>query len=405
VGQETIVTVIATGYDVFTFDGVPTTRLGVPMTLASVANATASGTVSTPAGTLSTIEKHVADSRVPEIGGELLGVGTCGDDPVGEGSSCPFGPGAIRANRLGAQAALAVIVPASPLQFAPASFLKGYQPSLPLAPAVAPTPSTNTIAFATTLDDPALDPSELPVDGAPSTTLTLVNYPILDPLRPDPFIAIESKTPGIPGSLTVGLGVAYAAVPPTLDWTVRAAYAGAAEPIDAPPLHVLGRLAKQGTVEAPLMLRAEVGDPDGNTGGVRMRLPFTSAMLIPLAAAQFTAVGRNPGLLADDLSFGDVLPDAAGEPGIYRVTLTDSAGLRWTIYRVDPPDSAGTDVTVHLPFSGLGNSWPLAPGATQCQISTYAWPGFDAASFLWTDIEREHDLYSHSAPTTIPSLP
>jgi hypothetical protein len=406
-GTETIVNVIATGYDLFTFDGVPTTRLGVPLTPASssASAATASGTVSTPGGTLSTISKSVADSRVPEIGGALLGVGTCSDDPVSDGSNCPFGPGSIRPHRLGAQAALAVIVPASPLQFAPATFLKGYQPSLPLAPAGASGISGNTIAFETTLDDPLLDPTELPVDGAPSTTLSLVNYPVLDPLQSEPFIAIEAKTPGIPGALTVGLGVAYASVPPTLDWTVRAAYAGAAEPINAPPLHTLGRLAKQGTVEAPLMLRAEVVDPDGNVGGVRLRLPVSSAMLVPLAAAQFIAVGRNPGLLADDLSFGDVLPDAAGEPGIYRVTLTDSTGLRWTIYRSDPPDSAGTDVTVHLAYTGLGNAWPLAPGAVQCQISTYAWPGFDVASFLWSDIERERDLYSHSAPTTIPSLP
>lgn len=409
-GMTTIVTVIAPGFDLFTFDGVPTARLGVPLSQTSAIPGRAAqvaGTLTTPSSTIEGASKFVADSRVPEIGGQLLPVTGCTQDPFGTSFTCSFGPSAIQAQKLGAQAALAVIIPASPLQFSPATFLKAYQPLLPIVPAAPGSTASSLIALTTLLDDPSQDPSELPVDGAPATVLSLVNYPTLSPTRPDPRIGMEAKTPGIPGSLTVGQGVAYPEMPPSLTWAVRAAYPGAVEPIDDPPAYTLGRLAQQGMVEAPLMLRAEVSDPDGNIGGVRHRLPFNAAVLVPIAAAQLAtpAVVINPSLLADDLTFTDVIPDAAGEPGIYRVTLTDVDGLSWTIYCPDPPDSAGPDVTVHLPYAGPGNVIPLAPGPVECQISAFAWPGFDIAQFLWTDIDREHDLYSYSAPTTIPMLP
>ena len=155
------------------------------------------------------------------------------------------------------------------------------------------------------------------------------------------------------------------------------------------------------------MLRCEVTDPDGNIGGVRARLPFSSAVLVPPAPPLLTnlQVQVNPGFLADDLMFADVIPDSAGEPGIYRVTLTDVNGLSWRVYTADPPDSKGPIVIAHLPYVGLNSILPIQPGPCECQISAYAWPGFDISEFLWTDIEREHDLYSHTATEMIPYLP
>ena len=35
---------------------------------------------------------------------------------------------------------------------------------------------------------------------------------------------------------------------------------------------------------------------------------------------------------------------------------------------------------------------PLADGAISCVLSSFAWASFDPVRFLWTDIEREHDL-------------
>jgi hypothetical protein len=409
-GMETIVTVVANGYGLFTFDGVPTSRLGVPLTPISPGfNPTtfAAGTVSTSSSTIQLATKNVGDSRAPETSNSLFSVNSCTQG--GFFFTCPYGPNQVRPQRFGAQAALAVIEPANPFQFSPATFLKGYQPLLPIPPAFPGQTSQSSIGFTTALDDPSLDPSELPVDGAPMTTLSTVNYPLLITTE-NPRIRFEAKSPGIPGSLTVGQGVAYndpSLMLPPQTWLVRGAYPGAVETTNAPPLHTLGRLAKQGTVQGPLMLRAELADTAGNIGGVRLRLPFTSAVLLPPAPPVLgtPAVVVNTGLMADDLTFTDVIPDAAAEPGIYRVTLTDSTGVSWTIYRPDAPDSAGPNVIAHLPYASASNMIPLAPGPVQCQISAFAWPGFDITQFLWSDLEREHDLYSHTASVTIPMLP
>jgi Bacterial Ig-like domain len=408
-GMETIVTVSHPGYDLFTFDGVPTARLSVPLepTQPPGLSTFAAGTVSTTSSTIGLATKSVGDSRAPDMTNSLFSVNSCTQG--GTLFTCPFGPSTIISQRVGAQAALAVLVPANPFQFSPGTFLKGYQPSLPVPPAFPGGTSENSISFTVALDDPSLDPTELPVDGAPMTTLSTVNYPLLITTA-SPRILLEAKTPGIPGALAVGQGVAYddtSLMLPPQTWLVKAAYPGAVETTDAPPLHTLGRLAIQGTVEAPLMLRAEITDTAGNIGGVRERLPFTMAALLPPAPPVLgsPAVVANSGLAADDLTFTDVIPDAAAEPGIYRVTLTDSTGVRWTIYRPDAPDSAGPNAIAHLPYAGPSNMIPLAPGPVQCQISAFAWPGFDITQFLWTDIEREHDLYSHTASATIPTLP
>jgi len=407
-GSETIVTVMKNGYGLFTFDGVPTSRLSVPLAPLSLPLSTfATGVVSATSTTLNLATKNVGDSRALETANSLIAVGACTQG--GAVFNCPYGPSAIRPQRFGAQGALAVVIPANPFQFSPATFLKGYQPSLPIAPASPGVTSNNAIVFANALDDPSLDPTELPVDGAPLVTLSTVNFPLLITTE-SPRIRLEAKTPGIPGALTVGQGVAYndasLGLPPQT-WLVHAAYPGAVETVDDPPLHTLGRLAKQGTVEGPLMLRAELADTGGNIGGARQRLPITTATLIPPAAPALGSppVAVNPGLAADDLMFTDVLPDAAGEPGIYRVTLTDSTGVTWTIYRPDAPDIAGPGAIAHLPYVGASNVLPLAPGPVDCQISAFAWPGFDITQFLWSDIEREHDLYAHTAVVTIPTLP
>jgi hypothetical protein len=399
-GAETIVTVVKPGYDIFTFDGVPTSRLDVPLTPTVLASASASGEVTTTSSTVELATKDCADSRSPELVDSLFPVGNCSADPTGAFFTCSFGPIPIAPARIGAAAALAVVVPTNPFQYSPATFLKAYQPSLPIPPAAPGGISGATIAFTSALDDPTLDPSELPVDVAPAPMFSTANYPLFT--SGTPRVRLEAKTPGIPGALTTGQGVAYddaALMLPPNTWLVHAAYAGAVETIDAPPAHTLGRLVKQGTVEVPLMLRVEITDSASNIGGVRSALPLSASTLAPPASAVLAnpAVTLNPGFLSLDLSFSDVLPDAIGEPGLYRVTLTDVNGLHWTIFRPDAPDSAGPDAIAHLPFVSPTATLPLAPGPLGCQVSAFAWPTFDPAHFLWTDVAREHDLYSHAA--------
>lgn len=112
------------------------------------------------------------------------------------------------------------------------------------------------------------------------------------------------------------------------------------------------------------------------------------------------AATANPGGISFDLTFPDVLPDTLAPPGtgLYRVELTDSAGRRWAIFAPDPSDAAGPDVVVHVP--DLAGIFPLAPGDLSARISAWSWPGLDLSQFLWSDIEREHDLFVHSIGQT-----
>jgi hypothetical protein len=154
----------------------------------------------------------------------------------------------------------------------------------------------------------------------------------------------------------------------------------------------------QGTVGPDLLLRVEVSDPAGNHGGVRPRFSLATGGLTVPAAPVLPAnpATLNPGGFSFDLRFPDVLPDALSAPGkgIYRVELADALGRRWTIFRADPTDAQGPDVVVHVP--DLAGIFPLAAGPLTARISAWSWPGLDLSEFLWSDIEREHDLFVHS---------
>src|SRR5258708_5932887 len=136
----------------------------------------------------------------------------------------------------------------------------------------------------------------------------------------------------------------------------------------------------------------------GNIGGVRPRFSTNPVAEDPPAAPGLGAIPieTDPFLVADELNFTDVLPDAAGQAGLYRVVLTDIDGGRWVVWTRDPPDVRGPEVQVRLPFlDGLG--LPLAPGDLDCRIQLFAWPTLDPSGFLWTDVEREYDLFSRSS--------
>jgi hypothetical protein len=165
----------------------------------------------------------------------------------------------------------------------------------------------------------------------------------------------------------------------------------------------LGTLVTQGTLDPDLRLRMQVADVDGNIGGVRPRLssnPVAADLPAPPALGG-VPIALDPFGAALDLRFTDVLPDAAAQPGLYRVVLTATGGGRWVIWTTDPPDANGPEVQVHLPFLGPGPDFPLAAGDLGCRISLFAWPALDQASYLWSDVEREFDLFSHSKLLTV----
>ncbi len=137
-------------------------------------------------------------------------------------------------------------------------------------------------------------------------------------------------------------------------------------------------------------LRMQVTDIDGNTAGVRPRFSAGTVTVDPPAPPALGAIpiDLDVGGLSYDVSFTDVLPDSAGQPGLYRVVVTDSAGKRWVVWRTDRPDASGSEAIVHLPFVAAGTTFPLAAGDLHCQISAFAWPTFDALAELPVDRRR-----------------
>ena len=80
-----------------------------------------------------------------------------------------------------------------------------------------------------------------------------------------------------------------------------------------------------------------------------------------------------------------------------RVVLQPSSGgRRWTIWREDPSGDPGT-VTLRVPDVGALGGTPLPDGGMDCRVSTFAWEGLDTSAFAWTDVERLHEVASHTA--------
>jgi hypothetical protein len=398
----TIVTVEKTGYDLWTFQGVPTSRLGVPLGPAGLVPGSVDGTVGPidqgSATDLNLYTRAAADSRRQETDPTFAPVQTCapGSDPAS--FECPFGPIPVQPNRLGAQTAVTVLNPPDVFTYSALTFLKTAALALPLQPVLPSGVATTSIPIPFLLDAGNLDPEERPID-VPQHTLSTASWPILGS---DPEITVEATVPGLAGTIAIGRGIAFDQNQPPDTWIVRAAYPGSADGSVDFPGDQLGSLVTQGTIDADLFIGVEVDDGAGNRGGSRPRFSATTLSLAPRAPPVLppNPISTNAGNQAMDLTFPDVYPDAVSPSGkgIYRVVLTDSAGRSWTVFVPDPRNAAGPNVIVHLP--DLGGVFPLASGSVDGRISGWSWPTLDLADFLWTDIPREHDLSVDSAVQT-----
>ena len=397
---DAIVTVDATnqGFDLFTFDGPQTDRLSVPLQPNALATAAIDGGVTTADASFNVYQKGVADTRFVTPGETIVATGSCALNPQTSSLNCSYGPTPIRSRVLGAQTAVVVLEPSSPFLYSALTFLKGFALSLPLAPVEAGSTQTNNLATGTSLDAGTLDPEERPID-VPAVVLTTSNFPTL---TGTPRVRVEADSPGIPRALTVGRGIAFNDALPANTYAVRAAYPGSCDPIMDVGTDKLGRFVTQGTIEPLLRLRMECVDASGNRGGARPTLPTATSTFVALAppTPEVVPLVQTLGSDALDVEFADVISDAAGQGGLYRVTVTDGLGAAWTVWAIDPPDSNGPVVSVRLPLIGAGGTLPLLSGDVDVQVSAFAWSTFDALEFLWSDVEREFDLFSHAATVT-----
>jgi Bacterial Ig-like domain len=397
--QSTILTVSLAGYELFSFDGVTSGRVDVPLAPLVQVDGTIEGTVSSSAPLIALYTGLVSDSRLDHPGSLFAPVDVCAFDPTLQSFSCPYDPYPILPRRIGAESAFAVLVPPSVLLYTPAAFLKAATFDLPLAPAAPGAALTNDLVHSHLLDGAGVDPEEAAID-APAQLLATTFYPSL---AGPPVVDLEATSPGMPGTVVVGVGAPFGEGLPPGTFAVRAAYPGVVDGIQDDTDDALGTLVTQGTLDPDLRLRMQVADVDGNIGGVRPRLssnPVAADLPAPPALGG-VPIALDPFGAALDLRFTDVLPDAAAQPGLYRVVLTATGGGRWVIWTTDPPDSNGPEVQVHLPFLGPGPDFPLAAGDLGCRISLFAWPALDQASYLWSDVEREFDLFSHSKLLTV----
>jgi hypothetical protein len=245
------------------------------------------------------------------------------------------------------------------------------------------------------LIEPDVAAEDLPFALSPwmldATATTGIDLAMLDDdpqTNGEPRATVEALVPGVPGALTVGMGIAPGTSPV---WTVLAAVPGA---VDG------GRLGVQGVVDTDFLQRAELRDLGGNRTGRRPRrsvvddagpMPAFVPPDVPVLAAP--APGGSSGGASYDLVFDDVLAGWPGQ-GLYRVRLATPARA-WTLYRV-----AGDGGTIRVPDLAAGGGVPLPDGTISATLAAFAWDGFEPSLFLWSDVEREHDAFTVAAPVS-----
>ncbi|MBM3991408.1 MAG: hypothetical protein FJ298_10445 [Planctomycetes bacterium] len=398
---ETVITVDADGYDLWSYMGLPVGLLRVPLARSAENPAALSGTV-TSSSALASFQRSVSDARRNESSAPFTSVAGC--TSVGPASVCQYGPLPLVPGPLGALAFFAVENPISSVLFSPASYLRGFALDLPL-PALAPQSSnvaslTTTVVLSdasTSLEDRAVAGPSAVLDISASIGFATANQ------SGSPRVSIEGLSPGIRAPLTVGSGIALDSqgIPPTA-WSVRSALPGAADPTNGKyPGDLKGSLIRDGVLLPKLFLRTEVRDLAGSRIGLRTPLattqpqpplvlqpPSVPHVVAPLPSA--TTAGS-----AYDVTFLDTLPSATG---IYRVTLTDANRRRWVLWA--PDTNATPTFTISLPDLAAQGGVPLVAGPVFASVSAFAWPNLDLSAFAFSELERRTEVVLDSATVT-----
>ncbi len=398
---ETIVTVDATGYDLFSFQGVPTARLGVPLSRANTPSATFQGTVTTVDLAVQTMTKWAADSRLTSAFGDVVTVQACSFNPIELSFDCVYGPASMAAGPLGAAGVVAVIPPPGEFAYSASGFLKAWRARLPRKLAGAGQVSLLDFALNSTLDGVGTPQEELSIDG-PALDLDATGASGIDlsALNGAPRIALQARVRGLGGALLAGYGVAFPlSGAPTDTWRVRCAYPGAVDLNDTSyPSDSLGELVADGVIDAELFVRCELEDSSGNRTSRRPKAstlpPLSALAAIGVPTLNSPAAGTGTGGPAYDLSFDEVL-GGTGQSGLYSAALKAAGGRRWVLWRLG---GAGPTLSISLPDIATNGGSPLPNGSITARIAAFAWPAFSPqASFLWTDIGRDQDAFAQCA--------
>ena len=156
-----LLSIDAAGYELFTLDGVPSTRVSIPLqpTVPGVASVNGTVRVTSPlANVVSGLDGRIDDTRRPFDALETYPLGGC--LASGPTVSCPFGPEPIRPRRLGAQSFLAGRFDVA--GFSPATLIQAFDLVVPLPP----TPPAMVDATLFEVDQILIEP-DVPAEDLP----------------------------------------------------------------------------------------------------------------------------------------------------------------------------------------------------------------------------------------------
>ena len=400
--DPTILTVDLDGYDIVSIVGVESTRLSIPLHLSTPNTGTVAGNLTASSAvanlTLSSLAQRYGSSHGEFSDEPVFPGSTCLSSPFGGGDvDCPFGPEPIAVGAPGALSMLAGTFLVNEGSFNALSVLQAFHLELPL-PAVGSGDALDIPVSVSLLAEPGADPLALPIEvatpGLNTAALSIIDLGNLDgdpAVSGDPRVQLEALVAGIPGAVPVGIGMSYDQGGNL--WTTHTAVSAAVFPG--------GALA--GILDSDLFVYAELRDTALAQSVRRPRLSLLGALPTPNqldfqdpAAITSPAPAASTGATHFTVAFTNNIPDSLGQPGLHRVRIADSAGRAWSLYLSDPADGASPEV--HLPNIALSGGTPLTSGSLSATVESFSYPTFDLGNFLWTDIEREFDLYTKSAP-------
>lgn len=402
-----LVTIERAGYDLVTFHGITSNRFSIALQqTGALSLSTVTGTISSEVAAVAAIlpsqSMRLDDSRRPGRATSAFATPACIDN--GGSLSCgSFGPLSVRPGRRGAAALISGNFLLNNSNFSAGALLRSFCLNVPtdFSPAIFGSFLEFEIPFLLELADATEQPIELDslefrADGASGIDLGALDVDA--GTTGDPRVSVETILPGIPGSVAVGLGLAFAGALPANRWSVRSAVPGA--------VTAGGFFGQSNSVDTDFFIRCELRDSLGNVTGARSRLsnlaaqtPVSGALIASDVPQVLSPVGSTGGA-SFDVTFAETILAASNETGLYALNLLDSQGRRWTIWT---PDGAGDGVrTVRVPDLSASMATPLSDGQLLLELSSFSWEALDFdAGFLWTCIEREHDQFAYSAPVPL----
>ncbi len=389
---ETVVTVDAPGYDLFTFHGAPRAIMQVMLERSVQTPAQWEGQVqaSFPEAPIQGVDVLVSDTRL-NLGGSLARrTGACTLDTNANLYRCGFGPEVGRIGRVGFGTFIAGDLSLVQAAFHPLSFLRAFGWETGQSTLVTSGFGVPSIIGVDTLLTTG-DVEELPIE-VPAQVMSKASAPSLGALVEEPRVYVDGLSPGMDRPILIGLGISYTSGADT--WDIRSAIPGVVDGVEDNMSDELGVLVEFGTLLPDHYLRVEAEDVDGNLSVIRRHLSALGGTLFlpDVANLQSPAGGANTGGASFGLVLQDTLTDAQGMGGLYKAQLTDVNGRGWSLWHRDVADGPGV-VNIQVPEIASVGGTPLANGTIRCRTTMIAAPGLDTTQFMWSDLHRDAELY------------